>query len=98
MKNKLNKMTRPLCVALVMLAGVSAVPLHAQSEVGRVSGDAAATPQKAQDCSAAKGQLLIDQGRYEQAVREFSCVIESDPTAAEGYRGRAEALLLLGRY
>jgi tetratricopeptide (TPR) repeat protein len=49
-------------------------------------------------CSAATGQALIDQGRYTKAVQEFTCVIAADPTTADGYRGRAEAQLLLGRY
>jgi tetratricopeptide (TPR) repeat protein len=49
-------------------------------------------------CTAEQGQRYIDQGRYEQAVREFTCLIESDPTGVEGYRGRIEAELLLGRY
>ena len=99
MKNNFDKMIRPLSVvAMVMLAGISTVPVHAQSGTGRVSGDTATITQKAQGCSAVKGQSLIDQGRYEQAIREFSCVIESAPTGVEGYRGRAEASLLLGRY
>src|SRR5436189_2897831 len=55
MKNKLNKMIRPLSVALVMLAGVSAVPVQAQLGAGRVSGDSAVITQKAQGCSAVKG-------------------------------------------
>src|SRR5262249_2392844 len=49
-------------------------------------------------CSAEQGQRYIDEGRYEQAVREFTCLIENDPTAVEGYRGRIEAELLLGHY
>jgi Flp pilus assembly protein TadD len=49
-------------------------------------------------CSAEQGQALIDEGRYERAIREFSCVIEAAPTQVEGYRGRAEASLLLGRF
>ena len=49
-------------------------------------------------CTVEQGQRYITQGRYEQAVREFTCVIESDPTGVEGYRGRIEAKLLLGRY
>ena len=53
---------------------------------------------QAATCTAADGQALIDAGRYEAAIREFSCVIESDPTAPDGYRGRAEAELLLGRF
>lgn len=49
-------------------------------------------------CTAANGQRLIDEERYEQAVRTFTCVIEEQPTDVEGYRGRIEASLLLGRY
>ena len=49
-------------------------------------------------CTAAQGQALIGQGRYRDAVREFTCVIAADPTAVDGYRGRIEAELLLGRY
>jgi tetratricopeptide (TPR) repeat protein len=49
-------------------------------------------------CTAAQGQAFIDAGRYRDAVREFSCLIAARPTAVEGYRGRIEAELLLGRY
>ncbi len=49
-------------------------------------------------CTPDAGQALIDDGRYQQAVNVFSCVIAADPTEVEGYRGRIEALLLLGRY
>lgn len=49
-------------------------------------------------CSAEKGQRLIEQGRYAQAIREFGCLIEQAPTGVEGYRGRIEANLLAGRY
>lgn len=49
-------------------------------------------------CTAQQGQLLIDAGRYKQAVNEFTCVIAADPTGIEGYRGRIEAQLLLGQY
>jgi len=49
-------------------------------------------------CTAQQGQLLIDAGRYKQAVNEFTCVIVADPTGIEGYRGRIEAQLLLGQY
>src|SRR5262245_1457123 len=49
-------------------------------------------------CSVQQGQLLIDQGRYKNAVHEFTCVINDQPTAVEGYRGRIEAEVLLGAY
>jgi tetratricopeptide (TPR) repeat protein len=49
-------------------------------------------------CSAEQGQLLIDSGRYDAAIREFSCVIQTQPTEAEGYRGRAEAELRSGLF
>ena len=52
----------------------------------------------AANCTAEQGQLLIDEGRYQQAIREFTCVIEAEPTEVEGYRGRIEAQLLLGQY
>src|SRR5262245_32865409 len=49
-------------------------------------------------CTAEAGQLLINDGLYERAIREFTCVIKADPTDVEGYRGRIEAELLIGRY
>lgn len=49
-------------------------------------------------CSVEHGQSLIDAGRYKQAVQTFTCVIGVDPTAADGYRGRAEAELMLGLF
>src|SRR5262245_6578958 len=56
------------------------------------------TPAYAANCTSKQGQLLIDQGRYKQAIGEFTCVINADPTGVEGYRGRIEAQLLLGQY
>ena len=50
------------------------------------------------NCTPQAGQAFIEQGRYDKAVQEFSCVIAAQPTEADGYRGRAEARLLLGRY
>ena len=44
------------------------------------------------------GQALIDEGHYEQALREFTSSSEAEPTEADGYRGRAEAFLMLGRF
>ena len=52
----------------------------------------------AAQCTAQQGQLFIDSGQYKKAIQEFTCVINSQPTEAEGYRGRAEAELLLGQY
>jgi len=49
-------------------------------------------------CSAARGQQLIDAGQYPKAVKEFTCVIALDPTAVDGYRGRIEAELILGKF
>ena len=62
------------------------------------SAQAAALQGNPGQCSVESGQLLITQGRYSQAIREFTCVISSNPTEVEGYRGRSEAELLLGRY
>lgn len=49
-------------------------------------------------CSAEQGQRFIEEGRYEHAIHEFTCVIKAQPTEVEGYRGRIEAELLLGQY
>lgn len=53
---------------------------------------------RADQCTAQQGQLFIDAGQYEQAIQEFTCVINAEPTEVEGYRGRIEARLLLGSY
>jgi tetratricopeptide (TPR) repeat protein len=53
---------------------------------------------KADQCTAQRGQLFIDAGQYEQAIQEFTCVINAQPDEVEGYRGRIEARLLLGQY
>ena len=45
-----------------------------------------------------QAQKLIDEGKYKQAVQAFTAVIAQKPTDADGYRGRAEALLMLDRY
>jgi tetratricopeptide (TPR) repeat protein len=62
------------------------------------AADPARSAVNAEQCTVEDGQSLIDQGRYEQAVREFSCVIDQYPTEVEGYRGRIEATVLLARY
>ena len=51
-----------------------------------------------QRCTPEQGQLFIDTGRFKDAVREFTCVIAAQPIEVEGYRGRIEAELLLGRF
>ncbi len=52
----------------------------------------------AAQCTVQQGQLFTDSGQYNKAVQEFTCVIDAQPTEAEGYRGRIEAELLLGQY
>lgn len=75
--------------------GVARLPIVAAAILGTLaaSSAAASTP-----CTAEQGQTYIDDGRYGQAIREFTCVINAAPTEVEGYRGRIEAELLLGRY
>ena len=63
---------------------------------GVVAHPRAATRAVVGACSPEDGQALIDQGRYKKAVAEFTCVIETQPTGVDGYRGRIEAQLLLG--
>jgi tetratricopeptide (TPR) repeat protein len=45
-----------------------------------------------------QAQRLIDEGKYKQAVQAFTDIIAQNPKVADGYRGRAEALLMLDRY
>ena len=61
-------------------------------------GAAAALAASGPACSADRGQAFIDAARYQRAVTEFTCVISAQPTDVEGYRGRVEAKVLLGRY
>lgn len=81
-------MSRRAFTAIVLLTTVfglgGSLTLHA----------APAPPQ----CTVENGQFFIDQGQYDKAIREFTCVIEAQPTEVEGYRGRIEAYLLLDRY
>jgi tetratricopeptide (TPR) repeat protein len=58
----------------------------------------AASVRARQACTSDQGQRFIDEGRYKQAIKEFTCVIDAQPTEVEGYRGRAEAQVMLGRY
>jgi len=65
------------------------------------SARAASTRQanhNANGCTPAQGQLLIEQGQYADAIVVFTCLIDAQPTEVEGYRGRIEAEVLLGRY
>ena len=46
----------------------------------------------------ARAQAKIDEGRHEEAIQMYSCVLAADPLVPDAYRGRSEAELLLGRY
>src|SRR5215213_4515940 len=74
--------------------------LGAMFTIGAAGSVMAAVPNHAvsEQCSLEQGQIFIDDGRYDRAIREFECVIAAQPTEVEGYRGRIEAELLLGRY
>lgn len=50
------------------------------------------------NCTPEQGQAFIDQGQLTQAITEFTCVIAEEPTEVDGYRGRAEARLLQGKF
>ena len=71
-------------IAIILVA----VPLLASN------GSSNANP----SCTAVRGQAFIEEGRYDHAIREFTCVIDAQPTGVEGYRGRIEALVLQQRY
>jgi tetratricopeptide (TPR) repeat protein len=48
--------------------------------------------------SLTKGQQRIHQGRFQDAIAVFTCVIDAAPLTVDAYRGRAEAKLMLGRF
>src|SRR5688572_9979624 len=80
-------MTRKTFPAMVVLTLVFAF-----------GGAAIVNASAASQCTPEQGQVLINEGRYEQAIHEFTCVIDAHPTEVEGYRGRIEAELLLGLF
>ena len=80
------------------LATLAALAAFVVLALGSIPVAAAAAGTAAPKCTSQQGQAYIDSGRYDQAVREFTCVIQAQPTEAEGYRGRIEAELMLGRF
>jgi Tfp pilus assembly protein PilF len=89
-------MSRKLIAAVVVMTTISCADpdaVTAPKAVGVLGSAAVVMP-----CTAEQGQQLIDGGQYKQAMQKFTCVIGLDPTAVEGYRGRIEAQLMLGRF
>lgn len=89
-------MTRRIFAILVLLSMMFV--LGGRVTRAATAAEAGQGNQRPEPCTAELGQFLIDQGSYEQAIREFTCVIKGQPTEIDGYRGRIEAELLLGRY
>jgi hypothetical protein len=88
----MNRFSRPAALpARLTLALALSVSLILPSAVAPV---AAVQP----TCTTSGGQALIDSGQYTKAIQAFSCVIDANPTGVDGYRGRIEAEILLGRY
>src|SRR6266540_208004 len=83
-------------VALAAALLAQGAVAQARTSAGGATTTAAASAST--KCTAQQGQAFIDEGRYDQAIREFACVLAAQPTGVEGYRGRSEAELLLGRY
>jgi hypothetical protein len=89
-------MSRTIFAAAVVLTTVACADPSRLTSPGSASVRHAAA--SANTCSAEEGQQLIGASQYAKAIREFTCVIDLDPTAVEGYRGRIEAQLMLGQY
>jgi hypothetical protein len=89
-------MSRTIMAAAVVLTTISCADPNAVTSPRLASSGRAAATVTA--CSAEEGQQLIDAAQYSKAIREFTCVIDLDPTAIEGYRGRIEAELMLGQF
>ena len=80
-----------MVMAIVSCADSDAVtaPRTAQTSTGVAN----VTP-----CTVEQAQLLIDAGQFAAAIQKFTCVVDLDPTGIDGYRGRIEAQLMLGRF
>lgn len=83
----------PAAVSLLLIGGTMALGCAAPP-----SESIGTAVSAVKSCTAEQGQLLIDDGHYADAIREFTCVVDAQPTEVEGYRGRIEAELLLGRF
>lgn len=83
-----------------ILSAATLVTAIACTEPGAITSPVATSRASANvtPCTAQEGQQLINAGQYQAAIQKFTCVIGLDPTAVEGYRGRIEALLMLGRF
>jgi hypothetical protein len=85
---------------IMAAAGLSTI--IACADPGAVTSPAAIGPESAltngAPCSPEQGQVLLDAADYNKAIKEFTCVIELDPTGIDGYRGRIEAQLMLGLF
>ena len=89
-------MSRKIITAAAALISAACVDSASVTSPGLATGPSARA--SVSSCSAQDGQQLIDAGQYTKAIKEFSCLVNLDPTAVEGYRGRIEAELLLGRF
>src|SRR5262245_43985670 len=89
-------MSRTIFAAAVVLTTIACADANRVTSPGPAGVRHAAA--STNTCSAEEGQQLIDGAQYAKAIREFTCVIDLDPTGIEGYRGRIEAQLLLGQY
>jgi tetratricopeptide (TPR) repeat protein len=89
-------MLRKMIAAAVVMTTISCADPDAVT-----SPEAAGPPVRTANvasCTAEQGQQFIDAAEYSKAIQKFTCVIDLDPTAVEGYRGRIEAELMLGLF
>jgi Bacterial transcriptional activator domain len=89
-------MLRKIVTVIILLTLLIDLGSWGSSSV--LAAEAEAGGHTANVCTAEQGQIYIDAGQYEDAIDEFTCLIEAHPTEVEGYRGRIEAEVLLGRY
>ena len=44
----------------------------------------------ARQCSPERGQIYINEGRYREAIREFWCLVEAQPTEVDDIAGASK--------
>lgn len=89
-------MLRRIIAATAVLTIIGCADPVAVTSLARIGSDRAF--EIGAPCSAEDGQAFLDAAEYIKAIKEFTCVIDGDPTGIDGYRGRIEAQLMLGSF
>ena len=89
-------MLRQVMVGAALSTIIACADPAAVTSPARIDRESALT--NGASCSAEQGQVFLDAAEYAKAIKEFTCVVDGNPTDVEGYKGRIEAQLMLRLY